>query len=717
MHTASATMRPDPSRRARLLPGLLAGTLIALFLLSTASATQAAPVAMSAGPQWYWANPAPQGDTIEDVDFCGAGSGWAVGWNGTVLATTDGGVTWRRHASGVTSALLSVCFPTRSHGWATGADGVILHTADGGKHWAPQTSGTSEWLYGIAFADTLHGWAVGGSWDGPVLLATTNGGKTWVPQSSPSGGRLLSLACVDASHAWAVGEGGVLTFTTDGGATWQLRYLEGSSSPQFCAVEFTDGLHGWAVDTYGAVAATVDGGDSWQPIQQDVVSYGITDVAVSGGSLLLAAPRGTVLSRPLAGGAWTTEDTGLRGSLYALAPRGDGLVAAGQAGALATRGAGGGWVSRWRGCDVEFQNASFVDAKHGWAAGQKSGGESVAVLYATTDGGRTWVDQLQDDAMNWFGGLAMADARHGWAAGWGGSIVRTEDGSSWTPQVSPTWPAPNYNAVACGDAQHAVAVGYPGNGTNLSVTADGVTWTTPASGVTGSLEHVDFGDATHVWAVGDKGAITASADAGAGWTPQDSGVTADLKAVQFVDASTGWAAGTDGTIVCTADGGATWAAQASGVTSTINAIGFVTARKGWALTADGEILETRDGGAGWSNAGPRSSNVLNGLAAIDTTHVFAVGGNGTVLGLDVVKPVAKATAPRRVQRKAARVRFKASDAQSGVARIQYRVGKGAWKTGASVTITRRGKTVVSYRATDAAGNTSSVKRVTVRIRR
>ena len=320
--------------------------------------------------------------------------------------------------------------------------------------------------------------------------------------------------------------------------------------------------------------------------------------------------------------------------------------------------------------------------------------------------------------MNWLGGVAMADATHGWAAGWGGGIVHTSDGSAWTPQVSPTWPAINYDAVACGDDQHAVAVGYPGISKNLSATANGgATWSTPVSGVTGELRDVDFGDATHAWAVGNGGAITASADAGASWTPQTSGVATDLSAVDFLDTLNGWAAGREGVILQTTDGGGAWTPQASGTTSEITAIRFLSALVGWATTADGEILETADGGQSWGNAGPRAFASLDDLAVLDATHVLAFGSLSTILALDVVKPVAKATAPAKVQHKAVTVRLKATDTQSGVASIQYRIGKGAWKTGSLAKVTRNGTTVVSYRATDQAGNVSAAKKVQVRISR
>jgi photosystem II stability/assembly factor-like uncharacterized protein len=47
-------------------------------------------------------------------------------------------------------------------GWAVGSDGIIVATRDGGASWQKQTSGTDESLLGGSFVNALTGWAVGG---------------------------------------------------------------------------------------------------------------------------------------------------------------------------------------------------------------------------------------------------------------------------------------------------------------------------------------------------------------------------------------------------------------------------------------------------------------------------------------------------------------------------------------------------------------------------
>ena len=95
-----------------------------------------------------------------------------------------------------------------------GDHGVILATKNGGSTWRAQASGTTEGLCGVAFSDAAHGWVVG---DYGTILATTDGGATWHNQGSPTANDLCGVDFVDAAHGWVVGEGGAILATSDGG--------------------------------------------------------------------------------------------------------------------------------------------------------------------------------------------------------------------------------------------------------------------------------------------------------------------------------------------------------------------------------------------------------------------------------------------------------------------------------------------------------------------
>jgi photosystem II stability/assembly factor-like uncharacterized protein len=140
------------------------------------------------------------------------------------------------------------------HAWAVGDEGTILATTDGGAGWNAQTSGTIDSLYGVAFVDTVHGWAVG---DNGTIRVTTNGGATWGSQSSGTTNELYGVAFTNAHRGWAVGEHGTIVGTADG-AGWRVQ--SSGVSAGLYGVAFADGENGWAVGDDSAIVATTTGG-------------------------------------------------------------------------------------------------------------------------------------------------------------------------------------------------------------------------------------------------------------------------------------------------------------------------------------------------------------------------------------------------------------------------------------------------------------------------
>ncbi|HEX6186204.1 MAG TPA: YCF48-related protein [Pyrinomonadaceae bacterium] len=102
--------------------------------------------------------------------------------------------------------LNAVCFVNHERGWAVGSGGVIIATADGGRTWRPQTSGVGDDLFDVKFFDAREGWAVG---SGGTMLHTTDGGRTWADAKRVTTHSLERLFLV-GRRAWAVGFGGTV---------------------------------------------------------------------------------------------------------------------------------------------------------------------------------------------------------------------------------------------------------------------------------------------------------------------------------------------------------------------------------------------------------------------------------------------------------------------------------------------------------------------------
>ena len=86
---------------------------------------------------------------------------------------------WFEQTSGTTNWLYGVSFTDSDNGTAVGRNGTILRTTNGGTTWTSQTSGTTEQLEGVSFTDSDNGTAVGLN---GKILRTTNGGVTFVEE-------------------------------------------------------------------------------------------------------------------------------------------------------------------------------------------------------------------------------------------------------------------------------------------------------------------------------------------------------------------------------------------------------------------------------------------------------------------------------------------------------------------------------------------------------
>jgi len=72
------------------------------------------------------------GSPLKSVYFTSVDTGYAVGDNGTILKTTDGGINWLTQNSCTDVNLYSVHFPSVDTGYVVGDCGTILKTTDGG---------------------------------------------------------------------------------------------------------------------------------------------------------------------------------------------------------------------------------------------------------------------------------------------------------------------------------------------------------------------------------------------------------------------------------------------------------------------------------------------------------------------------------------------------------------------------------------------------------
>ena len=94
---------------------------------------------------------------------------------------------------------------TKRNGYAVGANGLILRTANGGVSWSDEESPSRSNLFGVTAYGRNQAVAVG---ELGTVLITEDAGKTWELQSNITGKALQAIVYRGGSEIWIAGRGG-----------------------------------------------------------------------------------------------------------------------------------------------------------------------------------------------------------------------------------------------------------------------------------------------------------------------------------------------------------------------------------------------------------------------------------------------------------------------------------------------------------------------------
>lgn len=403
---------------------------------------------------------------LRSIWFVSPTQGFAVGANGTLLQTVDGGTKWTRKTVPATSGVLlnSICFPTPTAGWIAGAGGLLRQTTDGGLTWTPATSPVTADLFGLACVPgnpsfcvavgaggtTLraadgrtwqrgatggptanwralewfgpqHGWVVGA---GGEIMRTTDYGDRWTSLPKPTTIDLNGVSFTSPTSGWVCGANATLLKTTNGGGNWAAVATGQSTATIFNAVRFFgDGQHGWVVGSRGTILRTTNGGAAWTTVPSPVAGAVYQGMAWSAdlkiGLLVGANGASGIIVRTADGGATWTRITSspTPDPLYAVRLLDNGVaVAVGAQGTiLRSVDAGQTWSKQTSGVAEELRAVDFAGTAEGWAAG--AGGR----LLRTRDGGQTW-QPVEAGTSRDLNALRVLDADNLWIAGGGGTL-------------------------------------------------------------------------------------------------------------------------------------------------------------------------------------------------------------------------------------------------------------------------------------------------------
>ncbi len=256
----------------------------------------------------------------------------AVGERGTIVRSQDSGKAWTRVSSPVHATLTGVSFADATHGWAVGHDGAILNTSDGGHTWALQFStGKKETsLLDVLALDRQRVIAVGGF---GAFYFTSDGGKTWTAKTILDEELHLNriTRLLDGSVVVA-GERGTLVRLT--GPHYERSQLSTGYEGSFYGVLSLSPDRALAYGLRGNIFLTADGGQTWSRRETRAASILNTAVRLKSGTIVVAGGARVFLLSRDNGDTFESWKAGLITPVAELLEAPDGtVIALGEAGA------------------------------------------------------------------------------------------------------------------------------------------------------------------------------------------------------------------------------------------------------------------------------------------------------------------------------------------------------------------------------------------------
>jgi len=227
---------------------------------------------------------------------------------GLIMKSSDGGLHWDQSTDGTTFGYYAIAFSDELNGYAVGYQGVVTVTTDGGVSWNDQSLGDgTDAIKNVSFPSKMIGYAVSDSanFSHPHRIwKTTDAGASW-NKIQDYGTHLViaSMAWTSPTVGFFCGNDGASCIyeTSDGGSMWKA-VNRGNPSIVLQGIAFGHGNDdlskiGYAVGDNGTVVRSINGGSSWHEEQSGSIET-LTAVDIpSATEVFIGGSNGVVIER------------------------------------------------------------------------------------------------------------------------------------------------------------------------------------------------------------------------------------------------------------------------------------------------------------------------------------------------------------------------------------------------------------------------------------
>ena len=576
------------------------------------------------GQSWIRQNPFPKLAQLYDVKFDGD-YGLAVGAEGTIFTTTNGGTAWIPRVAPDTADILqcALVVPGTNGQVMLAGGNLLLRSIDGGETWSINYL-MIDGVFKVEVLPSGEWIALGNSFG----IRSNDGGLVWQPFNYP-GNNVTAGDFTSTMNGW-VQFGGFnnnqVWVTTDGGMNWELR--DSTKFSIITALDMLDDNHGF-LSTNSDVYTTTDGGNQWMSLHANP-SNSITDLFIANDNQLWAClNNGNVFYSLTSGAFWTEYNPNLINSNSTLGicadTSGNVWMAGKYVSILYSSNYGVDWMDQIPNSKASLFQPHFFNELTGIAGG------SDGTLLRTTDGGGTWTRTAFSSDENFFA-VQMIGAQNMVAGSSSGSVFLSHDqGMTWDTIGK------NLGRIAGLVAANLMAmVIVTENGKIYRTTDGGSNWNIVSDDPGSILTAIDFAGLQNGWVTSYDGTILHSDNFGITWTPQFQDGHTQFDDIAFTSDLDGYAVASNfiDSLWYTHDGGTSWNRTRLPVKTFWHGVSFTNQDTGWIAGGSvgyGVVLRTNDHGITWA-IDHESPEALLGIYAVpDQETVWAVGFGGNIV--------------------------------------------------------------------------------------
>ncbi|MBN8571012.1 MAG: T9SS type A sorting domain-containing protein [Ignavibacteria bacterium] len=278
---------------------------------------------------WYQVNSGTN-NTLFSICFINLNTGFAGGYNGTLLKTVTTGNSWQIINLNDTNLYIQkIYFKDQSTGFVLANKlesfnwfSQIYKTTNGGNNWfLDQTQIDNVLLLNIEFVNSNIGYMSGGLYanDPGKFFKSTNGGLSWEELETGLSRSLSSQKFINEFTGFAGTSYGIYK-TTDGAYSWQ-RVHENYS--RVYSIKFINAATGFAcggsytgepnnINKSRYILKTTDGGNNWNFIYRDTADAVMSDILINSEGIIYGCggiQSGFIIKTTNGGANWITELT------------------------------------------------------------------------------------------------------------------------------------------------------------------------------------------------------------------------------------------------------------------------------------------------------------------------------------------------------------------------------------------------------------------------